>query len=185
MPFRNKIRFSIAIKLSLVFFSVFVFAIGDHLRGRGAAAAEPAHRPETAQSRRLRLAVFRELSAGSQSGRLTHLSGSADPAVRRARRRPHPGDRFLGQPAFGFAHGPGLRIWRLQHRQRGHRSTALTCDHMSSISATAALPWRRCRCHKSNKIVAAIVVSSSMSDVESAVSLVQWLMADRGRLGDL
>lgn len=175
MPFRNKIRFSLANKLNLVFFSVFVFGVGiifavvvpqlesrltdQKLRNLGDYAtlySESYLQALNQGASRIYLDLLTQQYAERADARILALDSSGTLLS----------DSLMGQ---GFDAGD----YQIANEAISSASMVTDVHSIGGRSfAMAAVPI-----YKGNRIVAAIVVSSSTSDVESAVTLVQRLMA--------
>jgi len=166
---------SLAVKLSIVFFSVFFFAVGiiaivvvpqlqgrltdQKLRNLGDYAtlySESYLQAVNQGASRIYLDLLTQQYAERADARILALDSSGT---------------LLSDSLMGQGFDPGDYNIANVSISSGNLSTTVTSIGGRSF-AMAAVPV-----YKGNTIVASIVVSSSMSDVESAVSLVQRLMA--------
>jgi signal transduction histidine kinase len=172
---RNKIRLSLANKLNLVFFSVFVFTVGiifvvvvpqlqgrltdQKLRNLGDYAtlySESYLQAVNQGASRIYLDLLTQQYAERADARILALDSSGT---------------LLSDSLMGQGFDPGDYSISTTAISGGELATTVTSIGGRSF-AMAAVPV-----YQGNRIVAAIIVSSSMSDVESAVTLVQRLMA--------
>src|SRR5659263_188742 len=175
MSVRNKIHLSLANKLNLVFFSLFVFTVGiifllvvpqlesrltdQKQRNLGDYAtlySESYLQALNQGASRIYLDLLTQQYAERADARILALDSSGTMLS----------DSLMGQ---GFNAGD----YNIANVAISNASMVTDVTSIGGRSfAMAAVPI-----YKGNTIVAAIVVSSSMSDVESAVTLVQRLMA--------
>ncbi|MHB1326219.1 MAG: sensor histidine kinase [Thermoleophilia bacterium] len=175
MSLRNKIHLSVANKLNLVFFSLFVFTVGiifllvvpqlesrlidQKQRNLGDYAtlySESYLQALNQGSSRIYLDLLTQQYAERADARILALDSSGTMLS----------DSLMGQ---GF----NADDYNIANVAISNASMVTDVTSIGGRSfAMAAVPI-----YKGNTIVAAIVVSSSMSDVESAVTLVQRLMA--------
>ncbi len=174
IPFRKKIRLSLSIKLFLVFTSVFVFGVAII-----AVVVVPQLQSRLTDQKLRNLddyaTLYSEsyLQALNQGASRIYLDLLTQQYAERADARILALDSsgaLLSDSLMGQGFDPGdYNIANVAIANSGHVTTVTSIGDRSF--AMAAVPI-----YKANKIVAAIVVSSSMSDVETAVSLVKTLM---------
>jgi len=174
MPFRNKIRLSLAIKLSLVFFSVFVFAVAiifavvvpqlqsrltdqklGNLGDYATLYSESYLQALNQGASRIYLDLLTQQYAERSDSRILAIDSSGS---------------LLSDSLMGQGFEPGDYSVANAAMSSGDLATSVSSIGGRSYGM-AAVPVSQ-----SNRIVAAIVVSSSMDEVESAVTLVQQLM---------
>lgn len=174
MPFRNKIRLSLAIKLSLVFFSVFVLAVGIIF-----AVVVPQLQSRLTDQKLGNLGDYATLYSNSYLQALNQGASRIYLDLLTQQYAEQSDSRILAIDSSGSLLSDSLMGQGFDLADYDVANAAMsTGDLVTSVTsiggrsyAMAAVPVTR-----SNRIVAAIVVSSSMDEVESAVTLVQQLM---------
>ncbi|MHB8792856.1 MAG: ATP-binding protein [Thermoleophilia bacterium] len=174
MPFRNKIRLSLAVKLSLVFFSVFVLAVGIIF-----AVVVPQLQSRLTDQKLGNLGDYAALYSESYLQALNQGASRIYLDLLTQQYAERSDSRILAIDSSGSLLSDSLMGQGFDLADYGVANAAMsTGDLVTSVTsiggrsyAMAAVPVSR-----DNRIVAAIVVSSSMAEVESAVTLVQQLM---------